>query len=231
MVVILPLPRVLTQYFPRNVVSVFQWFAFWAFAVLLILPWLLCVYRVVTNSLGRAKRIKKVLDHHTAPKVMVVMPVYKEDPKTLIKAINSVVDSDYPARCIHVFLSYDGGVVDEQYLRVVHHLGIPISLKSYPQSIDVTYKGARITVSRFKHGGKRHCQKLTFKLIEKVYAEYLKNHDNAFLLFIDSDCILDNHCLQNFMYDMELKPGSKHNMLAMTGIITSTTEKNTLLTV
>lgn len=231
MVVILPLPRVLTQYLPRNVVSVFQWFAFWAFAVLLILPWLLCVYRVVTNSLGRAKRIKKVLDHHTAPKVMVVMPVYKEDPETLIKAINSVVDSDYPTRCIHVFLSYDGGVVDEQYLRVVHHLGIPISLKSYPQSIDVTYKGARITVSRFKHGGKRHCQKLTFKLIEKVYAEYLKNHDNVFLLFIDSDCILDNHCLQNFMYDMELKPGSKHNMLAMTGIITSTTEKNTLLTV
>ncbi|XHG06938.1 hypothetical protein AWENTII_010111 [Aspergillus wentii] len=33
------------------------------------------------------------------------------------------------------------------------------------------------------------------------------------------------------MYDMELKPGSKHNMLAMTGVITSTTEKNSLITV
>lgn len=32
------------------------------------------------------------------------------------------------------------------------------------------------------------------------------------------------------MYEMELKPGSNQNMLAMTGVITSTTEKNTLIT-
>lgn len=37
-------------------------------------------------------------------------------------------------------------------------------------------------------------------------------------------------CIQNFMYEMELKPGSNQNMLAMTGVITSTTEKNTLIT-
>ena len=231
MIVTLPLPAKLTQYFPQRLVIIFQLFAFWAFAALLIIPWLFCVYRVVTNSLGRTRRVKKALDDRTAPKVVVVMPAYKEDPAVLIKAINSIVDSDYPTYCIHVFLSYDGGYVDEQYLRVVQHLGIPITLESYPQSIDVAYRGARITVSRFKHGGKRHCQKLTFKLIDKVYAEYVKRHDNIFLLFIDSDCILDRLCLQNFMYDMELKPGSKHNMLAMTGVITSTTEKNTLLTV
>lgn len=126
-------------------VSFLQWFAFWTFAVLLIVPWLFCVYRLVTSSLGRTKRIKQVLDDKTAPKTVIVMPVYKEDPAVLIKAIDSVVDCDYPAYCIHVFLSYDGGVVDEDYLKVVSHLGIPISLKSYPQSIDVTYKGARIT--------------------------------------------------------------------------------------
>ncbi|KAJ9273173.1 CAZyme family GT2 [Paecilomyces variotii] len=231
MVVTLPLPAAITQYFPEKMVSFLQWFAFWTFAVLLIVPWLFCVYRLVTSSLGRTKRIKQVLDDKTAPKTVIVMPVYKEDPAVLIKAIDSVVDCDYPAYCIHVFLSYDGGVVDEDYLKVVSHLGIPISLKSYPQSIDVTYKGARITVSRFKHGGKRHCQKQTFKLIDKVYADYLKRHDNLFVLFIDSDCILDRVCLQNFMYDMELKPGSKHNMLAMTGVITSTTEKNSLITI
>jgi chitin synthase len=211
--------------------QVFQWFAFWSFSILLIGPLLFCVYGLVTNHLGRKKRIKEALDDQNAPKTVVVMPVYREDAEVLIKAVDSVVDSDYPASCIHVFLSWDGGGVDEPYLRVIHHLGIPISLKSHPQSIDVVYKGARVTVSRFKHGGKRHCQKLTFKLIDKVYAEYLKRHDDLFVLFIDSDCILDQYCLQNFMYDMELKPGSKHNMLAMTGIITSTTEKNSLLTI
>lgn len=231
MIVTLPLPAQITQYFPVRGVTILQWFAFWSFAGLLILPFLLCVYRLVTNSLGRAKRIKQVLDDRTAPKTVIVMPVYKEAPEVLIKAIDSVVDCDYPANCIHVFLSYDGGVVDESYLQVIHHLGIPISLKTYPQSIDVTYKNARVTVSRFKHGGKRHCQKQTFKLIDKIYAEYLKRRDDLFVLFIDSDCILDRLCLQNFMYDMELKPGSKHNMLAMTGVITSTTERNSLITV
>ncbi|KAJ5682311.1 hypothetical protein N7462_005476 [Penicillium macrosclerotiorum] len=231
MVVTLPLPPQITRYFPPQMTVTFQWFAFWSFSVLLTGPWLFCVYRLVTSSLGRTKKIKEVLDDRTAPKTVVVMPVYKEDAMILIKAIDSVVDCDYPASCIHVFLSWDGGSVDEPYLRVIQHLGIPISLKSYPQSIDTVYKGARITVSRFKHGGKRHCQKQTFKLIDRVYAEYLKRHDDLFVLFIDSDCILDRYCLQNFMYDMELKPGSKHNMLAMTGIITSTTEKNSLLTI
>lgn len=209
----------------------FQWFAFWSFSALLIGPWSFCVYRLITHSLGRSKRIKEVLDDRTAPKTVVVMPVYKEDVVVLIKAIDSVVDCDYPASCIHVFLSWDGDIVDEPYLQVIQHLGISISLKVYPQSIDVCYRGSRITVSRFKHGGKRQCQKQTFKLIDKVYKEYLKRHDDLFVLFIDSDCILDRVCLQNFMYDMELKPGSKRNMLAMTGIITSTTDKNTLLTI
>ncbi|ODH43673.1 chitin synthase D [Paracoccidioides brasiliensis] len=230
MVVTLPLPPTITRHFPDEVVSFLQWFAFWTFSILLIIPWLFCIYRLVTNSVGRTKRIKEVLDECTAPKTVIVMPVYKEEPDVLIKAVNSVVDCDYPPSCIHVFLSYDGGQVDESYLTVVGHLGIPVTLKSYPESIDVSYKGARITVSRFKHGGKRHCQKQTFKLIDKVYAKYLQRHDNLFVLFIDSDCILDRVCLQNFMYDMELKPGSKRNMLAMTGVITSTTQKNTLIT-
>ncbi|KAJ5904095.1 hypothetical protein N7504_006478 [Penicillium tannophilum] len=231
MIFTLPLPSQVTQCLPDRVSMGFQWFAFWSFSALLIGPWSFCVYRLVTHSLGRSKRIKEALDDRTAPKTVVVMPVYKEDAAVLIKAIDSVVDCDYPASCIHVFLSWDGDTVDEPYLQVIQHLGIPISLKVYPPSIDVCYKGSRVTVSRFKHGGKRHCQKQTFKLIDKVYKEYLKRHDDLFVLFIDSDCILDRVCLQNFMYDMELKPGSKRNMLAMTGIITSTTGKNTLLTV
>ncbi|OAX77790.1 chitin synthase D [Emergomyces africanus] len=230
MVVTLPLPPNITRHFPIEVVSFLQWFAFWTFAILLIIPWLFCIYRLATNSVGRTKRIKEVLDERTAPKTVIVMPVYKEAPHVLIKAVDSVVDCDYPPSCIHVFLSYDGGQVDESYLTVAAHLGVPITLKSYPESIDVSYKGARITISRFKHGGKRHCQKLTFRLIDKIYAKYLQRHDNLFVLFIDSDCILDRVCLQNFMYDMELKPGSKRNMLAMTGVITSTTQKNTLIT-
>lgn len=230
MVVTLPLPAQITQYFPQLMVSFLQWFAFWSFAGLLTIPWLFCVYQLVTNSLGRTKRIKHVLDEDSAPKTVIVMPVYKEAPDVLLTAIDSVVDCDYPPSCLHVFLSFDGDQEDELYLKTIENLGVPLTLDSYPKSIDVTYRQARITVSRFPHGGKRKCQKSTFKLIDKIYTEYLKRNDNLFILFIDSDCILDKVCIQNFMYEMELKPGSKQNMLAMTGVITSTTEKNTLIT-
>ena len=231
MIVTLPLPAQLTQYFPETMVSILQWFAFWSFSALLTIPWLFCVYQLVTNSLGRVKRIKTILDEDSAPKTVIVMPVYKEAPDILLTAIDSVVDCDYPPSCLHVFLSFDGDQEDELYLKTIENLGVPLTLESYPLSIDVTYKQARITVSRFPHGGKRKCQKSTFKLIDKIYSEYLKRNDNLFILFIDSDCILDKVCIQNFMYEMELKPGSKQNMLAMTGIITSTTEKNSLITV
>ena len=230
MVVTLPLPEQVTQYFPKTMVSFLQWFAFWSFAGLLTVPWLFCIYRLVTESLGRTKRIKWVLDERNAPKTVIVMPCYREEPDVLVTAINSVVDCDYPASCIHVFLSFDGDQQDELYLNTIEKLGVPMVLEKYPKSIDVQYKNARITISRFPHGGKRHCQKSTFKLIDKIYSSYLERNDDLFILFIDSDCILDKVCIQNFMYEMQLKPGSKHNMLAMTGIITSTTEKNSLIT-
>ncbi len=230
MAVTLPLPSEVTQYFPESMVSFLQWFGFWTFAALLTIPWLFCVFQLVTHQLGRTKRIKQVLDEQSAPKVVIVMPCYKEEPEILVTAIDSVVDCDYPPSCIHVFLSFDGDQEDELYLNTIEKLGVPLSLDTYPKSIDVTYRTARITVSRFPHGGKRHCQKATFKLIDRVYAEYLKRNDNLFILFIDSDCILDRVCLQNFVYDMELSPGNSRDMLAMTGVITATTKKHSLIT-
>lgn len=230
MLVTLPLPPAIANRWPEAVVSFLQWFAFWSFSILLTVPWLFCIYQLVTNHLGRKKRIKRVLDDYTAPKVVVVMPCFREEPGVLISAIDSVVECDYPAPCIHIFLSFDGEQVDELYLSILDLLGVPITLDSYPSSIDAIYKGVRVTVSRFPHGGKRHCQKSTFELIDRVYAEYIKQNDNIFILFIDSDCILDRVCLQNFVYDMELSPGNSRQMLAMTGVITSTTRRHSIIT-
>jgi chitin synthase len=230
MVVTLPLPGQITQYFPIDMVTFLQWFAFWSFAGLLTVPWLFCVYQLVTNDLGRQSRIKHVLDEHSAPKVVIVMPCYKEIPEVLLRTVDSIVDCEYPPSCMHVFLSFDGDEEDELYLNTIEKVGVPLTLDTYPKSIDVVYRMCRITISRFPHGGKRATQKKTFKLIDKIYTEYLKRNDNLFILFIDSDCILDKVCIQNFMYEMELKPGSKRNMLAMTGVITSTTEKNRFIT-
>ena len=230
MVVTLPLPARITQYFPAVAVSILQKFAFYAFAVLLSIPWLVLVYRTVVHPIGRKKLVTKQLNYYNAPKVMVVMPVYREPPDSLWKALNSVVTCDYPAEALHVFVSFDGEDIDELYLKTIDRLGIPVTLKEFPKSIDVAYNGVRVTISRFKHGGKRHCQKATYLLIEKIYKRYIAIKDDLFILFIDSDCVLDSVCIQNFMYDMQLAPDSKHSMMAMTGVITSCTEKTSLLT-
>lgn len=230
MLVTLPLPPAVSNLWPTFFSSLLQWFAFWSFAILLTVPWLFCIYQLVTNHLGRNKRVKRVLDDSTAPKVVVVMPCYHEDPLVLIAAVDSIVECDYPASCIHLFLSFDGESIDELYLHTMQALGVSIISKPYPSCIDLVYKAVRVTVSRFRHGGKRQCQKLTYDLIDKVYTDYIRHLDNIFILFIDSDCILDRVCLQNFVYDMELSPGNARQMLAMTGVITSTTKKHSIIT-
>ncbi|KAK5112335.1 hypothetical protein LTR62_004298 [Meristemomyces frigidus] len=234
MLVTLPLPPQITRYFPEDVVATLQLFAFWAFAGLLTVPWLFCVYQLVTHDVGRTRRVKTVLDEYTAPKVVIIMPCYNEQPDVLLRTVDSIVDCDYPPSCMHVFLSFDGDKEGDLYTGTIEKLGVSLTLETYPKSIDIQYRDCRVTVSRFPHSGKRGCQKKTFKLIDRVYAEYLRRNDNLFLLFIDSDCILDRVCIQNFMYEMELRPKSRNKqqkpMLAMTGVITSTTPKNTLIT-
>ena len=44
---------------------------------------------------------------------MVVMPVYNEEANVLLRAVTSVVESDYPPSCLHVFLSFDGEPSDD----------------------------------------------------------------------------------------------------------------------
>lgn len=91
MIVTLPLPSRIVQYFPKEMVDALQWFAFWSFAGLLTIPWLFCVlsisvsilehhandstvrYQLVTHNIGRKRKIKTVLDEHSAPKVVVIM--------------------------------------------------------------------------------------------------------------------------------------------------------------
>src|SRR5271170_6879120 len=191
MIFTLPFPIEIIEKFPHGAVTILQWFAMAAFGVLLTLPWLLCAYRLATTSISRRSQIQGLLDENSAPKTVVIMPVYKEHPDVLLAAINSVVASEYPAPCIHIFMSFDGGEIDELYLTIADRLGIPVTIQDFPISIDVIYNGVRVTLSRFPHGGKRHAQKLTFKLVGKVYEKYLKRYDNLLVLFIDSDCVLD----------------------------------------
>ncbi|KAL9082317.1 MAG: hypothetical protein Q9159_006521 [Coniocarpon cinnabarinum] len=216
---------------PSQAIAGLQWFAFSCFSAVLVVPWLLCIYQLILHSPTKPKAAEILLEDDSAPKVVVILPCYKEPPDLLLRTVNSIVESVYPKSCIHVFLSFDGEDEDQLYLDTIQRLGVPLVRSSgFPISIDVVFKNVRVTVSRFGHGGKRHCQKQTFKLVNILYGEYIPVNDDIFVLFIDSDCVLDKFCILKLMYEIELKPGSEHNMLAMTGVVTCTTARVSIIT-
>ena len=108
MIVILPLPPPMLIDVPSTAIYGLQWTAFWVLATVLVVPWLLCLYQLITNSVGRGLLVEHVFVADLAPKVIVVMPCYKETPTILLRTIDSLVDCDYPSSCVHVFISFDG---------------------------------------------------------------------------------------------------------------------------
>ncbi|KAG0241063.1 hypothetical protein BGW41_006400 [Actinomortierella wolfii] len=199
--------------------------AFCLVLILLIVPSVISIHQLMTAPSNMKERLESIRDTASFPRVLIVMPVYNELPEVLHVAICSVIDGEYPKEHVHIFISFDNDAVSELYLALIASLGVPPS-DHYPPVIDLYYRGVQITVSRFPHGGKRLTQKKTFSLIGTIYKDYPEKTDHLFVLFIDSDILLHPATLGNFMWEMELKPGSRKDMLGMTGVITVTTKQN-----
>lgn len=68
--VTVPLPHQITEKIPPWITYYSVWIAFWSFAILLTMPWLFCIWRLVSSNLGKYARIKTVLDEQTAPRMV-----------------------------------------------------------------------------------------------------------------------------------------------------------------
>ncbi|KAF3316822.1 hypothetical protein TWF173_001485 [Orbilia oligospora] len=228
LIVSVPLPASIRAGLPDTWAPLLQLVAFYAFVVLLLFPGGIIIYNMFNKQVGRKARYANLLTDDS-PKVVIIMPCYNESTENVMKCIDSITNQEYPMTCLHICLSFDSDEISPEYLEVLTRLGVPGIRKSkYPISIDVRYQGTRVTVSRYKHGGKRHTQKKTFQMVDRLYEKYLERQDDVYLLFIDSDCVLDKYCIQNFMYDMNFLPKKKKSsqVMAMTGVITSRVEKN-----
>ncbi|KAK6346655.1 hypothetical protein TWF696_006774 [Orbilia brochopaga] len=227
LIVSIPLPAALRARLPDSWATLLELIAFYAFVVLLLFPASIIIFNMFNKTIGR-KALYASLLTDDAPKIAIIMPCYNELAENVMKCINSIAGQDYPMSCLHVCLSFDSDEVSKEYLEVLNRLAVPTVRKNkYPVSIDVRFQGMRVTVSRYKHGGKRHTQKKTFQMIDRLYEKYLERRDDVYLLFIDSDCVLDRYCVQNFMYDMDFLPRQKNKRqpMAMTGVITSRIDK------
>ena len=189
------------------------------------------------------KKIKLKLDKVT-PMVVILMPIYNEEPNALFRAVESAVRCDYPSSKKHIFLSFDEEKETALYFALLKKLKIlskdvtkeiqqglaayelelrkrdsESHIKIFPPQLEWMVEGVRVTVCRFPHEGKSPTQGKSFKLTNTIYRE--KEAGNTFILFIDSDIILHDNPVHNFVTAAQSNP----NVKGLTGLITCRTSR------
>ncbi|KAI9208382.1 chitin synthase-domain-containing protein [Polychytrium aggregatum] len=169
---------------------------------------------VLENARQKVDQLKQV------PKMVVVMPIYNEEPDALITAVNSIVTCEYPCAQITVFLSFDSSEESELFLALMKVLthGGERPEGGYGAQVRLIYRGVYFIVNRFPHGGKRHVQALTFDQIR--YDPYFQK-DETLILFIDSDIVLYEDAMVEFATALDKNP----KLVGMTGFISVLAKK------
>ncbi|SPR00863.1 unnamed protein product (mitochondrion) [Plasmodiophora brassicae] len=185
-----------------------------------------------------ATRATKKRVRNQNPYVTVVMPIYNEPIETLMTAINSVAQAEYPTHRLHLVLAFDSDEVSTLYRTVIYCLvagktcidssmlttgnvldEIGVSGDGLPAvGVDIMFRGLKVTPCRFVHGGKRHAQMCAFRYLSDLYAALATK---PLLLFIDSDIELDALAIAHFTYEMMGQTGVYRD--ALTGLITCKT--------
>ncbi|KAI9291520.1 hypothetical protein K502DRAFT_296825, partial [Neoconidiobolus thromboides FSU 785] len=176
------------------------------------------------------------------------MPIYNEDELPLFRAVESAIRSDYPPEKLHLLLAFDDASESSLYWSLLKKLKVlnknvqmeweqefekintteqdKDSLFLFPPRLELTVEGVRVTICRFPHEGKSATQGKGFKIINEMYGTSQRSIDNTLLMYIDSDVILHDNALYNFVSTMVNHP----KMNACTGYITCrTSDKPNLL--
>jgi cellulose synthase/poly-beta-1,6-N-acetylglucosamine synthase-like glycosyltransferase len=146
------------------------------------------------------------------------MPIYNENAESLQKAINSVLNLDYPKKLIHLYMAFDEGVSDKNSDGCVKFFEkYNLNPKDSRKRIDIDLDGVIVSICRFEHGGKKSAQYGAFKEMES------DNNDleNVLVFFIDSDIILKSNALSHFTYYLK-----NYKKSALTGIISCIASEN-----
>jgi chitin synthase len=152
-----------------------------------------------------------MLKKYTEKRVNIIMPIYNETPTSLHRAIDSILNTDYPKQQLHLYLSFDEGVLDynsKAFINLLERYDLDITDKR--ERIDIDIEGVLISICRFDHGGKKSAQFGGFKMMENDNRSLL----DSLVFFVDSDIILKHDALSNFTYYLD-----KHNKNALTGLI------------
>ncbi len=179
----------------------------WVNILLSALPLLAACITIVKRKSNKTKEFNYKF-------VNIIMPIYNEEPKVLMSAIQSVRKLDYPNKKIHLFLAFDDQYITNTYKYIAQKFGIT-DLKEIITFTD----SITISLCRFKHGGKKSAQEGAYNIIKKIYKPSLLV--DSLLFFIDSDIQLKSDCLTEYVKYLQI-----YNKSCATGIITCKTSEN-----
>ena len=162
-----------------------------------IIPVFLASWSTITQQICTIKNVE------VNRKINIVMPIYNEKPEALMDAIKSVKNLLYPKELIHLYLSFDEGVLEngsnsDAFYEVIKSCNVSHTDTRYRIDHEET-DGLKMSFCRFSHGGKKSAQFGAFKEIEKDN----DNLKDSLVLFIDSDIILHEKCILEFLKYME----------------------------
>lgn len=178
----------------------------WVNVVLALGPVITAVITFIKNTKNNDEIVS--FDNH----INIIMPIYNETQERLLEAIESVKNVTYDYSKIHLFLSFDDTGTSPAYNALVSKWLLEDS-----DFIEINDK-IKISICRFKHGGKKSAQEGALKKIKEKYSTARLN--NSYLFFIDSDVILKKDCIYQFIKYM-----TKTNKNSLTGMITCITSK------
>jgi len=129
-----------------------------------IFPTVSMVFHIIENGFAKEKKLNphKSLNQNWPP-VVILIPVYHEDPIALWNGIESILNQNYEHGKLLLFVAFDELDRSDVWYSLLKRLGCNIDqvkLAPEPNSrcVRVVMKGVEVTVMRFPHGGKRNTQ-------------------------------------------------------------------------
>ncbi|RUS33389.1 chitin synthase-domain-containing protein [Jimgerdemannia flammicorona] len=209
-------------------VTVTVWFTMFLCMPALLMPLCWYYYGLGDKRLGEAatsgtlglsvRRIVGLKDtdahHERKYHVIVIVPIYNEEPEILWKGISALLNSTFSKRRLEIHLSFDNPEISDLFKDLLrrfrnahdatHIRGEMFGYRHVTETtIQFYHHGAMIFVHRWLHGGKRPTQAKTFNFIRT----HMNAHaDDTVILLIDSDNEIHRNAINNFVVSLNRNP-------------------------
>ncbi|RUS30910.1 chitin synthase-domain-containing protein [Jimgerdemannia flammicorona] len=146
--------------------------------------------------------------------VICIVPIYNEEPDLLWKGVSALLNSRFSKRRLELHLSFDNPEVSDLFKDLLLRFRKANGDNKrgderihYKQVSETTtqflFNGAMVYIHRWPHGGKRATQAKTFNFVRE---NMIAHPDDALIMLIDSDNVIHENAMNNFVVSLNKNP-------------------------